>query len=151
MTLVNRKTREILGYDIARDRSLQRIQNLVDNAPKAELYFSDAFPVYSQICYEGVYRALNNKSQTFTVEYFNADIRHYISIFHRKSRIVNPDVFFVLLILFSLSLKFSFLLSINFLLLNFVSIILNIILLFLRFYLDPHPCQLSWGSPNKYK
>ena len=51
MTLVNRKTIEILGYDIARDRSLQRIQNLVDNSPKAEFYFSDAFPVYSQICY----------------------------------------------------------------------------------------------------
>ena len=95
MTLVNIKTREILGYDIARYRSLQRIQNLVDNAPKAEFYFSDAFPVYSQICYEGIYRALNNKSQTFTVESVNADIRHYISIFHRKSR-----CFFVLLILF---------------------------------------------------
>ena len=65
MTLVNRKTREILGYGIARDRSLQSIQsiqNLVDNAPKAELYFSDTFPVYSQICYEEIYRALNNKS-----------------------------------------------------------------------------------------
>ena len=62
--------------------------------------------------------------------------------------IVNPDVFFVLLILFSLSLKFSFLLSINFLLLNFVSISLNIISLFLRFCLNPHPCQLSWGSPK---
>ena len=47
MALVNRKTREILGYDIAHDRSLQRIQNLVDNDPKAKFYFSDAFPVYS--------------------------------------------------------------------------------------------------------
>ena len=54
MTLVNRKTREILGYDIACDRSLQRIQNLVDNAPKAEFYFFDAFTVYFQICYDGV-------------------------------------------------------------------------------------------------
>ena len=93
MTLVNIKTREILGYDIARDMSLQRIQNLVDNSPKAELYFSDAFPVYSQVCYEGVYRALNNKSQTFSVEFVNADLRHYIPPLHRKSRIVNPDVF----------------------------------------------------------
>ena len=95
MTLVNKKTREILGYDIARDRPLQRIQNLVDNAPKAEFYFSDAFPVYSQICYDGVYCALNNKSQTFTVESVNADLRHYIPPLHRKSR-----CFFVLLILF---------------------------------------------------
>ena len=86
MTLVNRKTREILGYDIARDRSLQRIQNLVDNAPKAEFYFSDAFSVYYQICYDRVYRALNNKSQTFTVESVNAVLRHYIPPLHRKSR-----------------------------------------------------------------
>ena len=141
MTLVNRKTREILGYDIARDRSLQRIQNLVDNSPKAEFYFSDAFPVYSQICYEGVYRALNNKSQTFTVESVNADLRHYIPPLHRKSR-----CFFVLLILFSLSLKFLFLLSINFLLLNFASNTFNIILLFLRFYHD-FSHQLPWDSP----
>jgi len=83
--IVNRKTRELVGYDIARDRSLQHIQNLVDNSPKAELYFFDAFPVYSQICYEGVYRALNNKSQTFTVESVNADLSHYIPPLHRKS------------------------------------------------------------------
>ena len=137
MTIVNRKTREILVYDIVLDRLLQRIQNLVDNAPKAEFYFSDAFTVYSQICYDGVYRAFNNKSQTFTLESVNADLRHYIPPLHRKSR-----CFFVLLILFSLSLKFLFLLSINFLLLYFVSIILNTILLSPRFYPDSH-CQLS--------
>ena len=62
MTLVNRKTREILGYDIARDRSLQRIQNLVDNAPKAKFYFSDAFPVYSQICF-CILEGLTNKKE----------------------------------------------------------------------------------------
>ena len=56
------------------------------NSLKANFYFSDAFPVYSQICYEGVYRALNNKSQTFTVESVNADLRHYISALRRKSR-----------------------------------------------------------------
>ena len=86
MTIVNRKTREILVYDIVLDRLLQRIQNLVDNAPKAEFYFSDAFTVYSQICYDGVYRAFNNKSQTFTLESVNADLRHYIPPLHRKSR-----------------------------------------------------------------
>ncbi len=65
----------------------QRIQNLVDNAaPKAELYFSDAFLVYLQICYEGVYRALKNKFQTFTVESVNVVLRHYIPPLYRKSR-----------------------------------------------------------------
>ena len=45
---------------------------------------------------------------------------------------------------------FLFLLSINFLLLNFVSNTLNIISLFPRFYLD-FSCQLLWGSPTNKK
>ena len=60
------------------------------NSPKANFYFSDAFPVYSQICYEGVYRALNNKSQTFTVESVNADLRHITFLLS----VENLDVFF---------------------------------------------------------
>ena len=71
------KSQKFVGHNIARDRYLQSIQNLVDNSPKAEFYFSDAFSVYSQICYEGVYRALNNKSQTFNFEFVN----YYIYIF----------------------------------------------------------------------
>ena len=142
MTLVNRKTREIVGYDIARDRSLQRIQNLVDNSPKAELYFSDAFRfIYRFVTKEFIALLTTNlKLLLLNLLMLFSDIIFLLFI-------VNPDAFFVLLILFSLSLKFSFLLSINFLLLNFVSIILNIISRFLRFYLNPHPCQLSWGSP----
>ena len=86
MTLVNRKTREIVGYDIAENRSIERIQHLVDNSPKANFYFSDAFPVYSQVYYDGSHKSLKNKSQTFTVESVNADLRHYIPALRRKSR-----------------------------------------------------------------
>ena len=91
MTLVNRKTREIVGYDIAENRSVERIQFLMDNSPKADFYFadfyfSDAFPVYSQICYGGAHKSLKNKPQTFTVESVNADLRHYILVLRRKSR-----------------------------------------------------------------
>ena len=107
MTLVNRKTREILGYDIARDRSLQRIQNLVDNASKAEFYFSNAFPVYSQICYDGLYRAINNKSQTFTVESVNADLRHYIPPLNRKSRCFFSFFFDTIFAVFKIFVLFS--------------------------------------------
>ena len=86
MTLVNRKTREIVGYDIAENRSIERIQHLVDNSPKANFYFSDVFPVYSQVYYDGSHKSLKNKSQTFTVESVNADLRHYIPALRRKSR-----------------------------------------------------------------
>ena len=53
MTLVSRDERQIVGYDIAFDRSRDRIQKLVDNSPKASQYYSDAYSVYSQICYFG--------------------------------------------------------------------------------------------------
>ena len=67
------KTRKIFGYDIADNRSIECIQCLVDNSSKANFYFSDAFPVYSQICYDGSHKSLKNKSQTFTVDSVNAD------------------------------------------------------------------------------
>ena len=35
MTLVSRDKRQIVGYDIAFDRSQERIQKLVDNSAKA--------------------------------------------------------------------------------------------------------------------
>lgn len=67
MTLVSRDKRQIVGYDIAFDRSRERIQRLVDNSPKSSKYYSDAYPVYSEICYEDFHTSLKNKSHTYTV------------------------------------------------------------------------------------
>ena len=64
MTLVSRDKRQILGYDIAFDRSRERIQKLVDKSVKASKYYSDAYSAYAQVCYEGVHTSLKNKSQT---------------------------------------------------------------------------------------
>ena len=36
ITLVNREKRQIVGYDIAFDKSRERIQKLVDSSPKAD-------------------------------------------------------------------------------------------------------------------
>ena len=80
MTLVSRDKRQIVGYDIAFDRSQERIQKLVDNSAKASKYYSDAYSAYSQICYEGHHTSLKNKSQTYTVEGVNSDLRHYIPL-----------------------------------------------------------------------
>ena len=74
ITLVNREKRQIVGYDIAFDKSRERIQKLVDSSPKADHYYSDA------------YSALKNKSQTYTVESVNSDLRHYIPALHRRSK-----------------------------------------------------------------
>jgi len=45
MTLVSRDKRQIVGYDIAFDKSREKIQQLVDRSPKALRYYSDAYPL----------------------------------------------------------------------------------------------------------
>ncbi len=58
MTLVSRDKRQFVGYDIAFDKSRERIQRLVDRSVKAQQYYSDAYPVYAQVCYEGTHTSL---------------------------------------------------------------------------------------------
>ena len=86
MTLDSRDKRQIVGYDIAFDKSKERIQHLVDCSPKASKYYSDAYPAYSELCYEGLHLSLKNKSQTYTVEGVNSDLRHYIPALLRRSK-----------------------------------------------------------------
>ena len=83
---MSRDKRQIVGYDIAFDKSRERIQKLVDNSSKADHYYSDAYPVYNEVCYYGTYTSFNDKSQTYTVEGVNSDLRHYIPPLRRKSK-----------------------------------------------------------------
>ncbi len=84
--LVSRDTREIVGFDRAFDKSRNRIQRLVDRSVKAHQYYSDAHSAYSEVCYEGAHTSLKNKSQTYTVEGVNSDLRHYIPPLRRRSK-----------------------------------------------------------------
>jgi len=86
ITLVSRDKRQIVGYDIAFDKSRERIQKLVDNSPKAKHYYSDAYSAYSEICYYGTHSSLKNKSQTYMVEGVNSDLRRYIPALQRRSK-----------------------------------------------------------------
>ena len=47
MTLVSRDKRQIVGYDIAFDRSRERIQRFADSSAKASKYYSDAYSAYA--------------------------------------------------------------------------------------------------------
>ena len=87
MTMVSRKPRQIVGFDVAFDKSPTRIQAIVDNAPEAERYCTDGYLGYIDVVYPGKHiRNIHNKSNTFTVEGVNADLRHYIPLLARKSR-----------------------------------------------------------------
>ena len=72
MTLVSRDKRQIVGYDIAFDKSRERIQNLVDRSSNALQYYFDAYSAYSEICYEDLYT-----SQKLT-ENVNSEFIHYL-------------------------------------------------------------------------
>lgn len=87
MTMVSRFPRQVVGFDVAFDKSPERIQKIVDTSPPAETYYSDGWLGYCDVVYPGKYiRNSRDKSDTFTVEGVNADLRHYIPILRRRSR-----------------------------------------------------------------
>ena len=86
MTLVDRATRCIVAWAVCEARTPQVMQSVVDAAPPAQRYFSDAFNTYKELCWWGEHRAMSNKSQTYSVEGTNADLRHYLARLARRSR-----------------------------------------------------------------
>ena len=87
LTMVSREPRQIVGFDVAFDKSPQRIQAMVDAAPPAASYCTDGFLGYVDVVYPGRHvRNIHDKSDTCTVESVNADLRHYIPVLARKRR-----------------------------------------------------------------
>jgi len=62
------------------------LQTLVNTAPSAHTYFSDGFGVYAQLMYPSAHAVAPGKSETFSVEGDNAELRHYLARLARKSR-----------------------------------------------------------------
>ena len=77
----------IAGFDVAQDKTSQRIQRIVDSAPEAHRYCTDGYSGYLDVVYPGqhIYN-IHDKKDTFTVEGVNADLRHYIPPLARRSR-----------------------------------------------------------------
>jgi len=86
MTAVDRETRCIVGWVLTHQRSATVLQTMLDQSPWANHYFSDAFLLYQSPVYAGTHRALADKSQTYSVEGVNADLRHYLARLARASR-----------------------------------------------------------------
>lgn len=58
-----------MGFEAAYDKSPERIQRIVDNAPEAGTYCSDGWKGNIDVVYPGRYiRNVRNKKDTFTVE-----------------------------------------------------------------------------------
>ena len=87
ITLVSRDSRKIIGYDIAYDKSTERIQAVIDSSPKADDYHSDGYQAYQEVYYHGKKHHVHyHKSETYTVEGINSDLRKYIPFLQRKSK-----------------------------------------------------------------
>ncbi len=85
--MISRNPRLIVGFDVAFDKSRERIQNIVDGSPEAEFYYTDGYLGYIDVVYPGKHiRNAKNKKDTHNVESINADLRHYIPILARRSR-----------------------------------------------------------------
>ena len=87
MTMISRNPRQIVGFDVAYDKSPNRIQAIVDSAFDAEKYCTDGYLGYIDVVYPGKHlRNVCNKNDTYAVEGINADLRHYIPVLARRSR-----------------------------------------------------------------
>jgi len=76
-----------LGWAVVWTRTQEAIQHLVDEAPKAKSYYSDGFDAYQGLWYHlGRYEVSEGKSETYSVEGDNAELRHYLARLARRSR-----------------------------------------------------------------
>lgn len=62
------------------------MQSVIDSAPHASRYFSDAFNTYRELCWWGEHISMYDKSQTYGIEGDNAELRRYLARLARRSR-----------------------------------------------------------------
>lgn len=87
ITMISRNPQMIVGFDVAFDKSSERIQNIVDSSADADFYYTDGYWGYIDVAYPGKHiRNIRDKKDTHNVESINADLRHYIPILARRSR-----------------------------------------------------------------
>jgi IS1 family transposase len=87
MTMLSREPRQIVAFDVDNSVKSECIQDMVDNAPQAENYYTDGGQSYLGVDFFGRHRRnVRDKSDTHNIEGSNADIRHYIAGLRRRSR-----------------------------------------------------------------
>jgi IS1 family transposase len=87
ITMIRRKPRQIVDFDVGLDKTSKRIQKIVDGGPEAKRYCTDGYIGYLDVVFPGEHiRNTHDKKDTHTVESINADLRHYIPLLRRRSR-----------------------------------------------------------------
>lgn len=79
---------------MTREVSDDIIQQSIDLLPAARWYYSDQLPAYQEVTYgDGFYFAMPDKSQTYSVEADNAELRHYLARLARRSRCFSRRIY----------------------------------------------------------
>lgn len=92
MTVVDRATRCFLSWRVVLARTAEIAQEMIYESP-AQRYYSDRFQLYFNLHF-GVshYLAMWDKSETYSVEAGNAELRHYLARLARKSRCFSRSI-----------------------------------------------------------
>ena len=84
---MDRVSRCIVGWAVVPTRTPEALQAMLDRSPQAAQYYSDGYTLYEALIYApGQHQAVPDKSQTYSVEADNAELRHYLARLARRSR-----------------------------------------------------------------
>ena len=76
-----------MSWLVVTTRDADTLQPIVDQAPIAFQYCTDGLTAYAALNYHtGLHLVAHGKSQTYSVEGGNADLRHYLARLAKKSR-----------------------------------------------------------------
>ena len=93
MTEVERATRCIVSWAVVWERTWEALQQTIERAEPAQQYYSDACPIYETLVYyPGHHAVAPGKSQTYSVEADNAELRHYLARLGRRSRCFSRSI-----------------------------------------------------------
>jgi len=93
MTRVDRATRCVLGWTVDWQVSDENLHEVLDDTLPARWYYSDLLAAYQELAYDfGIHFPMPNKSQTYSVEADNAELRHYLARLVRRSRCFSRSI-----------------------------------------------------------
>ena len=76
-----------MTWQVVSERTHETLQPIIDAAPTAFQYCTDGLSTYLALNYHtGLHLVADGKSQTYSVEGGNADLRHYLTRLSKKSR-----------------------------------------------------------------
>lgn len=87
MTFVDRATRCVVNWSVCWEPNGDLVDQMLAESSRGRWYYSDANQIYEgRGYYPGHHTGLQNKSETYSVEGDNAELRHYLARLARKSR-----------------------------------------------------------------